>query len=86
MYNTFFTNNYYLEAAMTNSFNNDIKFLSLFKHGTKVNFLPPEFKKDYLPLIFISSNVSKQSAINDGHNITIFLIPLLAKLTNSISV
>ena len=44
---------------MTNSFNNDIKFLSLFKHGTKVNFLPPEFKKDFLGEIPIHPEVGK---------------------------
>ena len=50
------------------------------------NVFPPEFINDCLPLILISSSVSKQSATNAGQTTPSFLTPDWASFLISISV
>ncbi len=57
-----------------------------FKQGIKSKFTPPFFKKLSLPCIFISSKVSTQSDAKPGHITNKFLMPLLGKLSNVLSV
>ena len=51
-----------------------------------VIFFPPALKKVFLPRISISSNVSRQSEINEGHNIAILSFPSEGNSDNRLSV
>ena len=51
-----------------------------------VIFLPPASKNVFLPLISISSKVSRQSDIKDGHKIAILLLPSSGNSASLLSV
>ena len=57
-----------------------------FKQGIYFILSPPDCIKVSLPLIFISSNVSRQSEINEGQSISIDLEPDFGNSANLLSV